>query len=270
MICQLCEIGTRANSGRSLPVRVGAVAPDGRIFEAFMKGPAFGDRPFNFLLEREWVAAKLALELSLPCAYPIQIQVDPLLVGQVADLALQRALIAGPDVLFGSVFAGPGWHEWTDAISLPRDSVQQAAEIYLFDTIVQNWDRSVVQPNLLARGSDLMMIDHGEAFTEATGTELDRGYMRPPWHLGALSNASGADDIDRHALWLKLRPKTQVCFEAAAQKWKELPDDAFTRIAASVPDCWDRQATQRITSYLRDAVENLDTVVSQIKHSFAK
>lgn len=235
-----------------------------------MKGPAFGDRPFDFLLEREWMAARLALQLGLPCAHPVQIQVDPLLAEQVDDPALRRGLADSPDVLFGSLLVGLGWHEWTDAISLPRDTVQLAAEIYLFDTIIQNWDRSVAQPNLLAKGTRLMMIDHGEAFTEATGSELERDFLRPPWHLGALRNAAGADDLEQHALWLKLRPKTHVCFESAARKWKELPDDAFALIAASVPHCWDRRAAQRIAAYLEDAVENLDAVVSHIEYSFAR
>jgi len=234
-----------------------------------MKGPAFGERAFRSLLEREWVAARLALQLGLPCAHPVLIQLDPTIVAHVDDPRLQRGLVSGPDILFGSLFVGPGWHEWTDAITLPRDAVQQAAEIYLFDTIIQNWDRSVVQPNLLAKGSRLMMIDHGEAFTEATGSELERDFLAPPWRLGALQNAAGADELAQHALWLKLRPKTQVCFKTAARKWKQLPDDAFTLIAAGVPSCWDGAAARRIAAYLQAAVENIDTVVSNIEHSFA-
>lgn len=235
-----------------------------------MKGPCFRDPPFNYLLEREWMAAKLAQQIGLPCAPPVKIRLNPVIVDHVQDPALQRGLRAGPDVLFGSINAGPGFHEWTDAITISRDKLQQATEIYLFDTIIQNWDRSVEQPNLLAMGEDLVMIDHGEAFIEATGTDADRAYNRPPWMLDSIRNAAGADDYERHPLWTKLRPKTQVNFPLAAQKWRALPEDSFDLIAAGVPDCWDRSAAQQIALFLKEAVARLDDILINIEHQLAR
>lgn len=233
-----------------------------------MKGPTLGEKPFPGLLEREWCAARLAIQLGLPCAMPLKIRVEPAVAASATDAALRARLTAGPEVLFGSLSAGPGWMLWSDAMSVPRANVQRAAEIYLFDTITQNWDRAIHNPNLLAKGDKLLMIDHGEAFVEATGTDGERELTPIPWKIGGVTNHEGA--FEMHPLWPKLRPKTAVSFKDAADRWKALPEDCFDLIAADVPECWDRPAAQRIADYLVQAVTHVNEIVANIEHNLAR
>lgn len=238
-----------------------------------MKGPNFrgpSEPPFLFLLEREWIAARLALRLNLPCVYPVQIRIDSAIIEVVEDSQLRDALKNGPEILFGGINVGVGWSEWSSAFSVPRNGVQCAAEIYLFDTMIQNWDRSVAQPNLLAKGPNLMMLDHGEAFVEATATSAERDYHGVPWHLGSIRNAEGADEFERHPLWSKLRPKSHVSFTDAVERWKRLPEDVFDLIAAEVPSCWDSRTAQKIADYLSEAVEKIDKILENIEHNFSR
>ena len=151
-------------------------------------------------------------------------------------------------------------------MSLSRDSVQIAAEIYLFDTIIQNWDRCAPNPNLLVKGEKLLMIDHGEAFVEATGLDAERDHHALPWKVGGVENHVG--EYEMHPLWPKLRPKNRIDFIAAADRWKALPDDVFTLIAADVPDCWNKVTALRIAAYMAEAVENVNAIVNNIEYNF--
>jgi hypothetical protein len=266
LICKLTAIASRPDYGRTKPVRVLAEAPDGTEFEAYLKAPQLGEKTFPCLLEREWFAARLAQQLALPCAPPFQIHLDPDVVATVQDAFLRNKLQAGPEVLFGSLNGGPGWMEWSDSMSLSRDSVQIAAEIYLFDTIIQNWDRCAPNPNLLVKGEKLLMIDHGEAFVEATGLDAERDHHALPWKVGGVENHVG--EYEMHPLWPKLRPKSRIDFIAAADRWKALPDDVFTLIAADVPDCWNKVTALRIAAYMAEAVENVNAIVNNIEYNF--
>nr|WP_137111451.1 HipA family kinase [Rhodobacter sp. SY28-1] len=153
-------------------------------------------------------------------------------------------------------------------MSISRDNVQLSAEIYLFDTIIQNWDRCVPNPNILVKGDRFLMIDHGEAFIAATGTDAERDYHTVPWMLGGVQNHAG--EFEAHPLWSKLRPKNRVDFVAAADRWKHLPNDVFDLIAADVPPCWNQSAASRIVSYLNEAVKKIDAIVANVEQNFER
>lgn len=241
-------------------------APDGTEFEAYLKAPHLGEKPFPCLLEREWFAGKLAQQLGLPCALPLQIWLNPEVVASEQDLMLRARLQAGPEILFGSLNGGPGWSLWTDAMAVARGHVQIAAEIYVFDTIIQNWDRCAANPNLLVKGDRFLMIDHGEAFVAATGSDAERELTPLPWRLGGVVNHEG--EYEMHPLWPKLRPKNRVDLMAVANRWKALPDDAFALIAADVPDCWSKVTASRIAAYMTEAMDNVDEILANIEHNF--
>ncbi|MDH2327827.1 ATP-dependent protease ATP-binding subunit [Cereibacter sp. SYSU M97828] len=266
MICNLTGITSQPDNGRTRPVRVICEAPDGTEFEAYLKGPQLGEKHFPCLLEREWFGGKLARQLGLPCAMPMQIWLDPDVVAAAQDPILRSRLEAGPDILFGSLNGGPGWSLWSDAMAVSRDHAQLAAEIYVFDTIIQNWDRSSANPNLLVKGDRFLMIDHGEAFVEATADEAERDYTPVPWTLGGVVNYEG--EYEMHPLWSKLRPKNRVDFVAVADRWKALPDDIFALIAADVPECWSKVTASRIVAYMTEAMENMNEIVANIEHNF--
>jgi len=243
-----------------------AEAPDGTELEVYMKAPHLGEGHFPFLLEREWFAGKLAQHLGLPCAMPLQILLDPEVVASEQEPMLRTRLQNGPTVLFGSLSGGAGWSLWSDAIAVSREHVQIAAEIYLFDTIIQNWDRCAANPNLLVKGEKFLMIDHGEAFVDATASDAERELTPQPWKVGGVVNHEG--EYEMHPLWPKLRPKNRVDFAAAADRWKALPDDAFNLIAADIPSCWNEASASRISAYLAEATKNVNQIVANIEHNF--
>jgi hypothetical protein len=268
LICDAVGFFGRASAGRAKPPMIKAVMPDGTGFEAYLKSPEFHEAKSEFVLEREWLAAKLALALGLPVAIPAQIKVSGQFIESITDGQLRQQLERGPDVLFGSLSAGQGWNVWSSVIAVPRTAVQTAASIYLFDTVIQNWDRCVDNPNLLQKGDQLLMIDHEEAFVSATGAPPEQEYHRPPWVMGAIVNHSGT--FEEHPLWSKLRPATAVDFRAACNASKALPDDAFSLYSSEMPLCWSHAAGEKIVTYLSECLARLDNIVEQVENNYTK
>ena len=70
---------------------------------------------------------------------------------------------------------------------------QSAADIFLFDAIIQNADRSAQKPNLLSSGGEFAMIDHEQGLPflmDETGREPwlpeDTGYLAKHVFLASL------------------------------------------------------------------------------------
>ncbi|WP_299508281.1 HipA family kinase [Cypionkella sp.] len=240
----------------------------GELFEVYLKSPHFHVKKSSFVVEREWMAAKLALALDLPCAPPVKVHLSQEFIASMADRQLQRQLLSGPEIIFGSLSAGSGWNIWTEAAHMPRNKLALATSIYLFDTVIQNWDRCMPNPNLLQKGDDLLLIDHEEAFVEATGSDAEKDYQKAPWVRGAISNHTGYDL--EHPLWRKLHPATQVDFQQAAATWKRLPSDAFTLYARDAPACWSSHATFAIADYLSNATQRIDEITALIEYNFSR
>ncbi|MFQ6756882.1 HipA family kinase [Cereibacter sphaeroides] len=268
MLYEAVNFGPRATSGRALPPMVMAQGQDGEFVEVFLKGPHFSlTKTFDNILEREWMAGRIASTLGLPCARGCQIVVSPELIATVGDEVLRRQLEAGPDVLFGSISAGPQWNLWTSATPSRRSAAPVMAAIYLFDTLIDNFDRSEFSPNLLLRGDDFLMIDHGEAFQGASGTGGHEDLSVRPWLPAQLQNTAG---FDQHIFWPRLRHKDMPEFARAAEDWNRLPEGTFAAIAAEIPGCWRRETVNRITDYLCEGVENLSAVVANIEEELQR
>ncbi|MEI4473346.1 HipA family kinase [Frigidibacter sp. MR17.24] len=235
----------------------------GQPVEVFLKGPHFNSlKTFHNILEREWMAGRLASALGLPCAESCQVRVSPEVIATISDNLLREQLGMGPEVLFGSVSAGPQWNLWTPAVPKRRAAAPVMAEIFLFDTLVDNFDRSEHSPNLLMRGDDFLMIDHGEAFQSAAGAGGHEDLSVKPWLPGRLQNVEG---FDQHIFWPRLSQKDLPEFEGAAAGWRGLPEGTFAAIAAEIPACWSTATVNRIVDYLSEGVENLAAVLANIE-----
>jgi hypothetical protein len=238
------------------------------LYEVYLKSPHFHENKSAFVIEREWMAAKLGLALDLPCALPMKVRISEAFIGTIESEQLRQQLRAGPEIIFGSLSAGTGWNIWNEAAHLPQRHLPLATKIYLFDTIIQNWDRSIENANLLLKGDNMLLIDHEEAFVEATGSDAERDYQRVPWLPGAISNFAGVGT--EHPLWRKLHPKTMVDFQVAAGQWKGLPDDTFAIYGSAIPECWSNNATTAIAEYLSKATQKIDEITALIEYNHTR
>lgn len=253
----------RAVSGRSKPPLVIAEMPDGTPIEVWLKSPKLHDGISDDAPAREWMAARLAEDLDLPCAPPVLVRVTGDFIASLQDEELAECLDATPPVAFGSMHLGPGWRRWSEAAKMPRSKHRVAGMTYLFDTIIQNWDRRKVNPNILKKGSEFRLIDHEEAFAACSGDIDDRPYARFPWSVGGINNyISGGY---QHPFWQFIKRSGNVNFSDLAGAWKSLPQDTFSLYANDAPVEWGPDTCRDIAAYLDDAVRNIDDIIAAIE-----
>lgn len=273
---QVSTIHRRAKSGRARPPMVELLNSNGESAEAYLKSPELHKAKSHYCLEREWIASRLAQDLGLPCASVAAVEVTPQLI-QMAEAiygredartegarSLAQQLRDGPELLIGSVSLGPGWSEWSQAVPVAKAQLETASEIYLFDTMIQNWDRAMPNPNLLIKNDTYGMIDHEESFVEAAGTDAERDLTPKPWEENGVVNDVG--EIDEHPLWRGIKRQKNASFDAAVARWKSLPEATIRGYASeAVFDVWSRHVADKIADYIIKAIENIDAVHMQIE-----
>lgn len=253
----------RAESGRSRPPKVELVAPNGVVREGYLKGPQLHSAKSPYCLEREWLATRLAKDLGLPCAEVVPVEVTPGFLQMSSALGMTE-FEDGPQLLLASISMGAGWSEWTSAVPVRKMQLATASGIYFFDTMIQNWDRVIPNPNLLIREDTYGMIDHEESFVNAAGTVDEKGETALPWNAGGIINDVG--EYLEHPLWKGIKQHKNATFHPIVNIWKSLPEATIKGYAG---DCvfkeWSSHIADNITDYLVEAVENIDEVHMQIE-----
>lgn len=266
----------RATSGRARPPMVTLSNSSGTLVEAYLKSPAFHEKKSPVCLEREWFASHLARDLRLPCAKIVPVEVTSELIRMAAEvfqddgsmlqgaIPISKSLQNGPDLLIGSISLGTGWSEWTPVAPASINQLKMAAEIYFFDTLVQNWDRVIHNPNLLIKNDLYGMIDQEESFVEAVGLEVERSYQSKPWMENGVANHSG--EFEEHPLWKKIKNRRGISFDAIVRKFKRLPQEQIESYGSGGEfDIWSQSASERISEYIFEAIENIETVRDAIE-----
>jgi hypothetical protein len=258
---------SRADSGRSEPPMCLAEM-DGQIIEAFLKIPGLHDALSTESLVCELMAGQLATDLGLPCAQPLVVEITSDFVSSLDhDTELQNTFLLAPNEAFGSKNLGPQWRTWSRGAKTPIVSLPTVTDIYVFDTLIENSDRGIRNPNLLKKGDDLAIMDHEEAFSNGRRSTLARRGSRLPWHAGGITNHIAGDL--QHVLWHRLKPANAVDFSSSLAKWEALPESAFLEYAARVPASWGQESALNIAEYLVSACQNLAAFQVELDRVFA-
>lgn len=159
----LTRIDRPASQGRTCPVLAACKCGEEDEAEVFLKLSAGCDQQV-INLAREAVAACLAGDLVLPVPRPWLVEIPPEIISAVTDTQVSEMLRRSSPVAFGSTRSS-SFVAWSSGHSLTRSMYPLAAQILLFDAIIQNQDRRTNNPNCLVRGNELLIIDHELAFT---------------------------------------------------------------------------------------------------------
>ena len=154
-------------------------------------------------------------------------------------------------VAFASRRLGSGYRTWQPGSRLSRESTQTAAEIMVFDALLENSDRREDNPNCLIKGSDIRIIDHELAFSpERIGPN-----WRPPWHAAGLrSLRTPGEHIFRRPM-----DASQIDWEVIERRWRSVSDKQLEAYARALPNEW-----QSAVPALKCAVATVKMVRDQI------
>jgi hypothetical protein len=176
----------------------------------------------------ELAASMMASTLGIDCPRPFLVSLSSEFVELVASKEPTRApaLRQSAGLNFGSEHFRDA-AIWADGEPLGGSMVFDALQIFCFDGLIQNPDRSEGNPNLFTRGETLTAIDHEMAFS-FIGSVLRSS---SPWEM------DGGDYMERHALRRSLRGKV-LDWPAWRKALNKLDERFFDDLEECVPRAW--------------------------------
>ena len=249
------------STGRNRPLLLGCENAAAEQFEVVVK---FRGREMDEKAQiAELVTAQVADDLGLRVPQAAVVDVPVGFEAIIADPELATMVKNSHGLNFGSVHLGVGFTTWPPGREPYGAQRDQAADIFAFDTLIQNADRRAVNPNLWARSDRLGVYDHEQAFSFLSLPII--GGAPKPW-LGA-KQAKSFQFLEQHIFYRSLRGG-RLDYGPFKQKLGALTDKQIQGFADSVPAEWRNKSDfcDQIVEYLSEARKHRETLIQFIKH----
>lgn len=246
-----------ATRGRTGPLFITCESGDGSIVEVVAKFSGGCDQG-NINLAREVIGACLAGDLGLPVPEPFLIDIPAEWASTIPDANERAKVQRSSSVAFGSRAMTRQFSVWTPGNAISDITLPMAAGIFVFDGIIQNPDRRSDNPNCLVRGDELRIFDHELAFSHG----LMIGWT-PPWVMGGLKSM---ETNGNHIFRAGLKGRA-IDFGPIRAAWAGLSDARIADYERALPAEWTdvANATASATKLIRDARDNIDAVLNEVK-----
>jgi hypothetical protein len=248
-----------ASGGRNEPLILQCQRADNSFIDVFAKFSAYCDEGVTNL-GREVISALLGADLGLPVVEPVFVRTTPQWLSALPDSARATRLAGACPLAFGSVRAGAGFALWRPTSAIPDVMRQQAAEVFAFDALIQNIDRTPKKPNCLVRLTELRVIDHEAAFAHYLPI-IGQPWI-PPWKIG------GADYLARpgaHVFFQGLRGKS-LDLSRFRDAWRGLNDATIDSYSIVMPPQWAAGTANfgHAIRLIKDVRDNIDLCITEI------
>lgn len=243
-------------TGRTCPCLMLCADEEGKQIEAVVKLIS-GTESTRTGLICELMASLLAADLDLPVPTPFLVEVDPDFHECIPDVVLAERFRHSPGMNFGSKYLGPGYVTWPQGRSISGPLMQDAADVFAFDLIIQNPDRRKDKPNLLCRGDELAIFDHEMAFSFLYAIMPDE-YS---WEGRGIYFAKD------HVFYAGLKGCT-LRFDRIQGAFETIDDRRLELYINAAPDSWrdkGNDAAHRIKDYIMKARDNSTKLFRKIR-----
>ena len=210
-------------TGRNRPLLLGCEDNAANPFEVVVK---FRGKEMDAKAQiAELVTAQLADDLGLQVPQAAVVDIPAGFDAIIAEKDLAAMVKNSLGLNFGSVNIGAGFTTWPPGRNLVGAQRDQAADIFAFDTLIQNPDRRAVNPNLWARSDKLGVYDHEQAFSFLTLPII--GGAPKSWL--AAKQPKSFQFLEQHIFYRSLRGG-RLDFGPFKEKLGQLTARAFTSI----------------------------------------
>lgn len=204
----------------------------------------------------ELIASLLAQDLDLPAPTPFLIEVEPDFYKGIPDPELSERFRNSQGLNFGSLYLKGGYTTWPQDRSIPNALIQDAADIFAFDVMIQNPDRRKNKPNLLRKGDDLAIFDHEMAFSFLYALVSDEF----PWE------GKGMDFAKNHVFYNSLKGK-DLSWDRLQGALEAIDNPQLDMYTEAIPEKWRKggaNAEKRIQEYIKKARDNSKKLFQKI------
>lgn len=244
-----------AGNGRNRACFITCRDMTGERTEAVVKFSALSESGCGTLV-REALAAFFAVDLGLPVPEPLLVEVSEMFKASLVQSEHSGLIAKSSQFAFGSTKLPAGYQIFAPAMRLAESQIQSAAEIYVFDTFIANFDRAPKNPNCLINGDSISIIDHDLAFLMDTIL-----FWKSPWKLGG---GEELGQVDKHIFWSQVQQR-KINLERLKSALLAISDKRIAEYIAALPHEWmhGNNIATEVTSYIQELRSNAD-------HAFAE
>lgn len=202
----------------------------------------------------ELLGSQLAIFLGLPTPEPAIINIDPIIAESIPDSELSDVIVRSAGLNFGSLFMSGGYTTWPNGKKVPLNHKELAAEIFAFDAMTQNTDRRDDKPNVLWKGSELLLIDH----------ELSFSFIYAILNPTTAYEISSLQFLQKHIFYHSLKG-TEVHLDRFAGALESLSDEVLTKMFNAIPDEWKTEHFKKIKHHILEVSKNSDKFINEVQ-----
>jgi len=221
-------------SGRTQPALIGCDLPGGGEIECVVKlGGHRESAPHQPVCEL--VASLLAVDLNLPVADPLLVEITPEFAARgvpATDTTGRQRCQQSVGWCFASKQLSAGFAVPPIKKGPPKAMLPALAELYAFDALVQNPDRTAANPNCLMKGDELRFFDHDKAFS----------FLLALFGCGPLNQPETYSFPVAHFARQFLSQDRKL-FTRIEGAWEAVSSDVVRGYASLIPDAWPGKQT---------------------------
>ncbi len=249
------------STGRNRPLLLDCENAGGDTFEVVVK---FRGKEMDAKAQiAELVTAQLADDVGLQVPQAAVVDIPAGFDAIIAEKDLAAMVKSSPGLNFGSVNLGAGFTTWPPGRNPVGTQRDQAADVFAFDTLIQNHDRRAVNPNLWARSDRLGVYDHEQAFSFLSVPII--GGAPEPWL--ATKQPECFKFLEQHIFYRSLRGG-RLDLGPFKEKLGRLTDGQIQGYANTAPAAWRKENDfcDQLVEYLAEARKHRETLIQFIKH----
>lgn len=250
-VIALSVVGT-ALSGANRPLFIRGIDIQTKQKGVYVLKYQGAERMDNRTSGRELLAAFLAKEWGLTVPEPVTIIVTENFLNTLTGHEDFRNIQKSKDCLnFGSIKI-VGDTDISSHAALTPYQVQQAAQVFIFDLIIQNADRRFEKPNLFLAKDRIHLIDHELAF----GFLDTLPFLRSPKPY--ILNETDVNSAMNHFFYRILQSNKNLETTAIFQVFKRLPDNFWEKVQNFMPLEWQTSEINQIQTHITQILDNFE------------
>lgn len=244
---------TSFNSGRTRPSIFICEDTNGNPAGEYVVKLRYNIETGNAGLLREIVGSMLAFHLGFSVPEPAIVRIEEGLAGAM-PLSVAGSVKNSAGLNFGSRNLVGGYQTWPKEKTIPDSMKQSAIEIFMYDALIHNPDRTRERPNLFWKGNQFFIFDHDQAFSFLLAIPA----IKIPWDLREQPY------LRDHVFFNGLR-HTQLELSRITGAIEAITQDFWDEIDKVVPNEWKGTELQRIRAHIESVQQHLDEFLNEIR-----
>ena len=208
----------------------------------------------NAGLLREILGSLLASQLGLTVPEPAIVRIEAGLAEAMPVPSVADSVRNSVGLNFGSKNLFGGYHTWPKEKIIPASMKQSATEIFVFDALIHNPDRTRERPNLFWKGNHFFIFDHDQAFSFLLAVPT----IKVAWDL------MEQPYLGDHVFFNDLR-HTQLELDRMIGAVEAVTTGFWDEVKEVVPNEWRGTEFLRIQNHIESVQQHLEDFIKDVR-----